>query len=183
MSDVSAFSLIHGLANKNQFLDWFLVFLAEYLIFILAIIAVILILREKNWRRRTYFVVLVTISTILARGILTELIQFYYYHPRPFVALSFTPLVEHAPTSSFPSGHLAFFSVVLTVWLINRRWGIGFIIGALLIGLARISAGIHWPTDILGGALVGAISFLITYYSLKLKGFTSNVRTTSHQSP
>lgn len=179
--DQQIFSWLYSLANKNQLLDWFLVFLAEYLIFILAIAAVILILKEKNWRRRAYFAALVTISTILSRGIFTELIQFYYHRPRPFVAMDFEPLIYHAATSSFPSGHMAFFSVVLAVWLINRRAGVWFFVGSILIGLGRVAVGVHWPTDILGGVLVGAISFLATYYLLRLKGLTSHARTTSYQ--
>ena len=177
MSDASLFTALFSLAHKNQFLDWFIIFLGEYLIFILALAAVILILKERDWRRRTYFTALVIISTVLSRSIFTEIIQFYYHHPRPFVMLAINPLIEHAPTSSFPSGHLSFFSVALTVWLINRRAGLWFMVGTLLIGLARVAAGIHWPIDILGGILVGSFSFFITYYLLKLKGAIPNVRT------
>ncbi|MDP3991343.1 MAG: phosphatase PAP2 family protein [Candidatus Colwellbacteria bacterium] len=179
--DQQIFSWLYNLADKNQLLDWFLVFLAEYLIFILAIAAVILILKEKNWRRRAYFAALVTISIILSRGIFTELIQFYYHHPRPFVAMDFEPLIYHAATSSFPSGHMAFFSVVLAVWLINRRAGVWFFVGSILIGLGRVAVGVHWPSDILGGILVGALSFFITYYLLKLKGFTLDGKQASYQ--
>ena len=179
--DQQIFSWLYNLADKNQLLDWFLMFLAEYLIFILAIAAVILILKEKNWRRRAYFAALVTISTILSRGIFTELIQFYYHRPRPFAAMDFEPLIYHAATSSFPSGHMAFFSVVLAVWLINRRAGAWFFVGSILIGLGRVAVGVHWPSDILGGILVGALSFCIAYYLLKLKGFTLDGKQISHQ--
>jgi undecaprenyl-diphosphatase len=179
--DQQIFSWLYNLANKNQLLDWFLVFLAEYLIFILAIAAVVLILKEKNWRRRAYFAALVTISTILSRGIFTELIQFYYHRLRPFVAMDFEPLIYPAATSSFPSGHMAFFSVVLAVWLINRRAGVWFFVGSILIGLGRVAVGVHWPSDILGGILVGAISLFITYYLLKLKDFTLDGKQASYQ--
>ena len=179
--DQQIFSWLYNLADKNQLLDWFLMFLAEYLIFILAIAAVILILKEKNWRRRAYFAALVIISTILSRGIFTELIQFYYHRLRPFAAMDFEPLIYHAATSSFPSGHMAFFSVVLAVWLINRRAGVWFFVGSILIGLGRVAVGVHWPTDILGGILVGVISFFITYYLLKLKGFTLDGKQISYQ--
>lgn len=171
------FSFLHSFANQNQFLDWLIIFLAEYLIFILALIAIVLILKEKDWRRRAYFLALVVISTILSRGIVTELVQVYYPTPRPFVAMNFVPLVDHAPTSSFPSGHLAFFSVVLSVWVLDRKWGIIFLVGTLLIGAARVVSGIHWPLDILGGATVGTASFLAAYYALKLKGLTPHART------
>lgn len=176
MSDASLFSFFFSLAHKNQFLDWLIIFFAEYLIFILAIIAAILILKEKDWHRRFYFAALAIISTILSRAVFTEIIQFYYYHPRPFAAADISPLINHAATSSFPSGHMAFFSIVLTVWLINRRIGAWFAAGAFLVGVSRIAAGIHWFTDILGGIFVGALGFFIIYYLLKLKGATPNGR-------
>ncbi len=174
MSDASVFSFLFGLAHKNQFLDWFLVFLGKDLIFILGIVFVILVLREKDWRRRFYFSALALISVILSRGIITPLIQFYYDKPRPFTILDIQSLINHAATPSFPSGHITFIvPIALTVWFINRRVGIWFIISAILIGLARISAGIHWPSDILGGIVVGTLSFFAIYHLLKLKNRTT----------
>jgi len=38
-----------------------------------------------------------------------------------------------------------------------------------LVGVARIGAGVHWPTDILGGFLVGIISYAIVQGFLKIK--------------
>jgi len=175
MLDDKVFSLLYELAHKSQFLDWFLIFLGKYLIFILGIVFVILVLREKDWRRRFYFSALALISVILSRGIITPLIQFYYDKPRPFVILDIQSLINHAATPSFPSGHIAFIvPIALTAWFINRRVGIWFIISTILIGLARISVGIHWPTDILGGIAIGTLSFLVVYYLLKLKGVTSH---------
>ena len=175
MSDVSVFSFLFGLAHKNQFLDWFLVFLGKDLIFILGVAFVILVLKEKDWHRRFYFSALALISLTLSRGIITPFIQFYYDKPRPFTILDIQSLINHAATPSFPSGHIAFIvPIALTVWLINRRVGMWFIIGTIFIGLARISAGIHWPSDILGGVVVGTLSFLAIYYLLKLKNTTAD---------
>jgi undecaprenyl-diphosphatase len=42
--------------------------------------------------------------------------------------------------------------------IIHKKWGIVFFAGAILMGLARIIAGIHWPVDILVGALIGILS-------------------------
>lgn len=172
--DERLFGILYGLTHKSQLFDWLIIFLAEYLIFILAFTAAIFILKEKDWRLRFYFFSLTIISVVFSRGIITSLIRFYYERPRPFVAMDITPLIDHAATGSFPSGHMAFIvPIVLTIWLINRRVGIWFLAGALFLGLARAATGIHWPTDILGGALVGTASFLATYYLLKLRGLTS----------
>lgn len=63
--------------------------------------------------------------------------------------------------NSFPSGHtassfgIAMMAVYLT-WGTDRawigRWAFGW---ACLVGLSRIYRGVHWPSDVVGGALVG----------------------------
>lgn len=186
MSDASVFSLLYGLTHKNQFFDWLLIFFAKYLIFnwiIILLGAFLLILfLERDWRRRFYFSSITIISVILSRGIITESIRYLYYRPRPFETLGIEPLISHAATASFPSGHMTFIiPIALVFFLMRRRLGVWFLLGSVLIGLARVAVGVHWPSDILGGILIGAASFFATYYLLKLKGVTLNART-SHQS-
>jgi len=41
------------------------------------------------------------------------------------------------------------------IFLYNKKWSIGFFIAAILINLSRIVAGVHYPSDIFGGAIVG----------------------------
>ena len=116
--------------------------------------------RIKDWKHRANILSFGILSVILSRGIVTPMIRFFFETQRPFVVLGIESLVSHAPTSSFPSGHMTFIiPIVLTLWYINRRAGAWSFVGALLIGIGRIGAGIHWPTDILGGILVGIICF------------------------
>jgi undecaprenyl-diphosphatase len=59
---------------------------------------------------------------------------------------------------SFPSQHTALaFALSTTVFLHDRRVGWIFMISALLIGIARVLANVHYPVDILGGALIGTL--------------------------
>ena len=74
-------------------------------------------------------------------------------------------------TASFPSGHITFIvPIALTVWLMSRKRGSWFLLGAVLIGVGRVAVGIHWPSDILGGFLIGGLSFATVYYLLRWKG-------------
>jgi undecaprenyl-diphosphatase len=85
---------------------------------------------------------------------------------RPYAALEGVKLLFQNPPESFafPSGHAAFmFSGAFVVWLFEKKWGIFFTICALIVGICRVVSGIHWPLDILGGALLGAVVFLILY--------------------
>lgn len=88
----------------------------------------------------------------------SQFIRLFIHRPRPFVAdPSILALIEKT-SYSFPSGHAAFFFALSTVvFLYNRRWGVWFFAASALIGLARIAAGVHYPTDILGGAALGTL--------------------------
>lgn len=160
--DISFFQLINSLAGKSKILDWLGIFLAEYLGYFLILLAVLLIVTRKNWKERFYFFSLTVLLIILARGIITELIRFFYSRPRPFSVLEIQPLLQHGAAGSFPSGHMAFyFALALAVFFINKRWGWRFLVVALVIGLARIFVGVHWPLDIVGGIIIGIVSALL----------------------
>lgn len=63
---------------------------------------------------------------------------------------------------SFPSGHTAFsfagaVALLLSVPEKCRRPAILFVILAVLIGFSRIYLGVHYPTDVLAGALIGSL--------------------------
>lgn len=157
--DFYLFNLIAGLAHKHWLIDYSGVFLAEYLGYFLILGIILFLIIEKNWRRRIYFFSLAAISVILARGIIVETVRFFYDRSRPFEALGIEPLILNNGAPSFPSGHAAlFFALALAVFFMNKKRGYWFFAGALLIGVARIFIGIHWPLDILAGAAVGLIS-------------------------
>ena len=67
---------------------------------------------------------------------------------------------------SFPSGHSTLFmAIAVAIFLCHKKVGCWFVLFAFLIGVARIMAGVHFPVDILGGFLFGAI---ISYILVKL---------------
>ena len=162
--DESLFRLINGLSGKVAILDWLAIFLADYLGYVLILGAIILFFQEKKWQQRFYFFSLGALSIILSRGILTEAIRFFYYRPRPSVALGIHPLINSDVTGSFPSGHAtAYFALAMVVYYfceknkesISRKWQMWFIGLTVLMGIARIFIGVHWPSDILVGAIIG----------------------------
>lgn len=81
--------------------------------------------------------------------------------PRPFdVIEALYPLIEKPTDFSFPSGHTtASFASTFVYWkLLPRRYGVPALLIAVLIAFSRMYLGVHYPTDILGGFLVAAIS-------------------------
>lgn len=110
------------------------------------------------------------LAAALSRGILTELIRYFYHRPRPFVALEgVRRLIEKdGLEASFPSGHAAFmFAVAFGVFVYNKKAGAILIALALILSLARVYAGVHYPSDIAGGIMVGAISVYLVRKIIK----------------
>ncbi len=68
-------------------------------------------------------------------------------------------LIEPQSDFSFPSGHTcASIGAALACIRFWRKWGIPLVILAVLISLSRLYVGVHYPTDVLGGAVVGAFA-------------------------
>jgi len=149
------FQFIHHLAGRNVFLDDLSIFFAQYLPYLMVVGFLMLVYYEDGWRKKFYLFCEGAIAVMLARGILTEVIRFFYHSERPFSFYNFTPLIGESGWS-FPSGHMAwFFALSLVVWYANRKWGWWFFGLSAVMGVARIYAGVHWPLDVLGGAVIG----------------------------
>lgn len=82
---------------------------------------------------------------------------------------SFPEVIDRMkPTSlSFPSGHTssAFtFAMAITMVLKNKWAAIGSFVFAFLMGVSRIYVGVHYPTDVIMGAVVGILYAVIGYF-------------------
>lgn len=100
------------------------------------------------------FVVPVGVATALS-----ELISQLYVRDRPFVGLSgIKLLVPHGVDGGMPSHHMVFMvAAAVMVYSIDRRMGYLLSVLALISGVGRVCAGIHYPSDILAGLLLGWI--------------------------
>jgi undecaprenyl-diphosphatase len=145
------FQLINNLAGKCLTLDFFGIFLAEYLPYILILSTLIILFKNKK------AIVFAFSASVLAR-IFTELIRWLCPSPRPFVENEVNQLISHEATNSFPSGHTSFFfALSYVVYKYNKKAGLWFFAGSALISVSRVFVGIHWPYDILFGAVLGIV--------------------------
>ncbi len=132
-------------------IDASIIFFAEYFPYLVAIGFVVYASSRARWR----FLVEGFGAGLLARGGV-EVIRLFFHRPRPFVAdPSIIPLISES-SYSFPSGHAAFFFALATVvYAHNKQMGWWFYAASAVIGLARVLAGVHYISDILGGAMLG----------------------------
>ena len=78
--------------------------------------------------------------------------------PRPYeVIVGVRLLVVGEADGSFPSGHtLIVAGGAMVAWLgLRRRWALILIAEATAVAVSRVYVGVHYPTDVLGGALLG----------------------------
>ena len=87
-----------------------------------------------------------------------------YFRPRPFDQLDVTLLFYRPTDSSFPANTAAAsFAVAAAIWGVNRRAGTALFIVSGAFGLARIFTGVHYPLDIVAGAVLGiVVAFLVS---------------------
>jgi undecaprenyl-diphosphatase len=158
------FEVFFGFSHRNPILDAVFVFLAKFLPYLLVLSFLVLIFYKSSFRRRIFFYIEVVLALILGSGLIVQFFRFFYHHPRPFEEIGFTPLIDPPGGSSFPSNHATIlFTLSLLVFYLNRRVGLWFFALSFLNGLARVVVGVHWPLDILGGALVGLLAAYLTH--------------------
>jgi undecaprenyl-diphosphatase len=79
--------------------------------------------------------------------------------PRPFVAHpdAVHLFARHAADPSFPSDHAtAAFAIGVALLLRQRAWGVVVLVFATILAVGRVAMGIHYPSDVIGGAALGS---------------------------
>jgi len=103
--------------------------------------------------------------------VISELISALYVRQRPFVSLPKVQLlVPHTADGGMPSHHIVFMTtLVVSIYFYDKRFGTLLALLTLLSGIARVIAGIHYPSDILVGAALGvSIVYLYRWALLKV---------------
>lgn len=92
-------------------------------------------------------------------AIIVTLIKYFFPTLRPFMVNGKGVDVLVIPwDGAFPSGHTAqAFALSVTIFMHDRKVGWWFLASALLIGIARVVANVHYPIDIVGGAFLGTL--------------------------
>jgi undecaprenyl-diphosphatase len=158
--DYKVFHAINGLAGRSAILDALMVGCAKYLpiVFALALVALWLTWKPHNQRGA----LLTGVSAMVALGV-GQLVGYTLPRPRPYLAHPVNLLISRSADTSFPSDHATLgFAVAVMVWKYNRRVGGWLLILAFVLAFARVFVGAHYPSDVLGGAVLGVLtSFLI----------------------
>jgi membrane-associated phospholipid phosphatase len=165
--DVALFHFFNNFARHSLLTDALIIFFATYVPYLLGV-AFILTLYFSGYTKRIKLHLGITAATsILGAYVGTQAIRFFYHRPRPFLDLITHKLIS-IDQWSFPSMHSAFFfALASALFLFNKKWGAWFFVGATLVAIARVVAGVHYPSDILAGMGLGMLVSCGTLFFLK----------------
>ena len=176
--DHSIFYWLYDVSGKSQVLDAIIIFCAEYLT--LLVILFVFWHAYRLWRKHNekafipYLEALIAIA--ISNGVVVPIFRILYERVRPYVALHLTHNLLVDPTFSFPSGHTIFmFTLATSIFFYDKRFGTFLYVCGILVGIGRISAGLHYPSDVFAGAVFGiAISMFV--YKIFGKVFSGRYR-------
>ena len=143
--------------------------------FVWIVISVSLVIPQKTRKIGIMSLVALLVSFLLNNLILKDVVG----RIRPYEVISGLELLVNPATDlSFPSGHAgnSFAVAVVLFQKLPRKYGIPALVLASLIGISRLYIGIHYPTDVLAGAVIGT---LIAIFIVKLFEYSTSTRSTS----
>lgn len=171
------FFFFYNLAHRSELFDKLVVFVADIFPYILLVLSGVFLLffykilpsqnpfREFVNKWRLFLPILLTFIFALASSVLLKLL---FHTERPFTLFrEVVPLLTQTD-HAFPSGHtLIFTALAFAVLSISKKAGYIFLFFAVLIGISRIVAGVHFPVDIFGGFIFGFLVYKAVAYFFK----------------
>lgn len=120
-------------------------------------------------------VALILFIAVILGYLISEFLKYIVMRPRPYMVLQGVHQMVTINNSSFPSGHAT--EIFIGCVILGKKYGymIFLVLLAIIISFSRIYIGVHYPSDVIAGALLGVgISLTVLHYEdniLKLKNW------------
>ncbi len=165
--NIEIFYFFYNFAHQSAFVDTVIIFFAAYFQYFVILGALVFLLIhhevlpsknpiqefKKKWKEITLVFFTGGFAWVVAKAL-----KFIIHTDRPFLALPDVQALFSETGYAFPSGHATFFMALAVALFFNhKKLGYVYVFFALLISIARIAGGVHFPLDILGGFALGAL--------------------------
>jgi len=126
----------------------------------------LLMRRKKMWIGSLFLA-----GAIFLLGLSVSVLRDVFERPRPYAVLSGVTFIGTTDGWSFPSGHAALFSVFGTFMILHFKKARAYWVAIIMLGgLSRVYQGAHYPSDVLGGWLIGGVvAWLTNWFSCLLE--------------
>ncbi len=164
--DVWLFHAINHFVGTVPLIDWLArAIVNDYAVpTAMALVAVALWFAGATPEERTRHqraVVFIALALLFCNALIKDM-SYVYFRPRPFATETVKLLFYRPSVSSFPSIPIEVaFCFAAGAWYANQRVGKFMVLLGALYALSRVYAGVHYPSDVIGGALIGAGMFYL----------------------
>lgn len=162
---------------QNSVLDAVMPIITHFggFIWLILIVFAIFLFAKVTRRETLKKVALLALIALLVSDLIALLLKQIVQEPRPFVTLeNVRQLIPESDPCSFPSGHATSTLAVVSIFLLNMDdlikkhqviIDIALAAFAIVIMFSRLYVGVHYPFDVLCGALIGIVgAFTVNYY-------------------
>lgn len=116
--------------------------------------------RKKIWRKRGWMLLFSLASNALLCNVLLKPL---FQRTRPYDLLGYSISIPALHDPSFPSGHTsASFAAATALYAMDKRWGTLAYLAAIWMGFSRLYLGVHFPLDVVAGAILGILAAKLT---------------------
>ncbi|CAH2715188.1 Undecaprenyl-diphosphatase BcrC [Neobacillus rhizosphaerae] len=154
------FKVINQFAGNSRILDFIMITISKRARFVFLFVLLFLWYRNGIYKKMTLYVGVTASVTYL----LSMVFKLFYFKPRPYLnhGVHLLPPVPSKKDSSFPSKHTALsFAFAASVFVYHRILGLSLWLISILVGLSRIWMGQHYPSDIIGSAILGNVTSFV----------------------
>jgi undecaprenyl-diphosphatase len=147
--------------SGNGFLDDLMKVVAKDAIF--AVVAAFVVLLGYRLRERDPLPVLFSVGALAAAFGFAKLAAVWHSEARPWQTHEVHHLIAGGTGNAFPSKYAtaAFGVAFVTLLFLSRSWGLLLTLVALAIGFSRVYVGVHYPGDILAGAVAAVLGVVV----------------------
>src|ERR1041385_2877101 len=155
--DVTVFRFLNG-KLVNPIFDHVMPFLSGNVFFYPALIVLSAFVIWKFRGRAVVFLLLLTLAVGLTDGAICRTIKHAIGRERPFVSLADARcLLGQGGSGSMPSSHAAnWFAASMVAFVFFRRSILIMVPLACAVSFSRVYCGVHYPSDVVAGAILGA---------------------------
>jgi undecaprenyl-diphosphatase len=158
---------INKLACRYPLLDTIMITISQKVRYLYVLLLILMWFRNNFYKKITLYAGISAGVTLL----INSFIKLFYFKPRPFLKYSVRvlPPFPSKKNSSFPSTHTALvFAIATSVLFYKRLLGCIMWLLAFLVGFSRIWMGQHYPSDIIGSALLGSLNAIVVNVTVRV---------------
>ncbi|MFC3884820.1 undecaprenyl-diphosphatase [Bacillus songklensis] len=156
--DYKMFRAINRLAGRYSVMDELMIWISNRVRYVYIFLLVFMWFRDYSSKKASRHAGVSALLSLFIHGFIKRV----YFKPRPFVKRRVGILIPSKRDSSFPSKHTILVFAVSTSVLLRERMLGAFMWGlSVLTGLSRIWVGHHYPSDIVGSALIGSAASVV----------------------